>query len=459
MSIKIKTMWEIWYSATFQPTEIQIKFPSDHSGAQSKFLIDALLLFPNSKLIINFLFLVVLFNTPLLIKILSSGKSADIFLLVLSLTAAYLAGLINMSLGIHFPLVFAILYTPGIINYVYTKYLGQPSIALVFILAWLILFFVTRSNLQTSIPGNTILTKRKIIAITSLLTTLILTFFTELGLILYVSPYYAFYQIAIAIWIISFSSAPSDANMSGVFITPVLMIALMIYYKNPAWLLPTLVIPIGFLRLFPDYLIWSSFSIYFLNVDSNINGNLATNLVKLPPFVNEILWLPILGHQKLITNAFRNDPEKMCALTKESITRSSLNNPFMLALPSIIFERLSRPKSIFDLSIFGDKTNHLTKLVSILLDSTSDNVRIGMSQVEIEAEVLLPRIIRISEDINSLLSSQVREDGYLVKKVRGQFSDFETFLLDIKLKDNKKEKWVALLTSWKSIFEDYASVA
>lgn len=456
MSIEINTMWEIWYSATFRPTEIQKKFSSGRSGDQLKFLLHSLLFFPNSKLISNFFFLVILFNTPLLIKILSSGESADIFLLILSLCAAYLAGLINLSLGIHFPLVFAVLYTPGIINYVYTKYLGQPSVALGLILVWLILFFITRNNLQTSIPDNTKLTKSKIIAIASLLTTLILSFITELGLILYESPHYAFYQIAIAIWVISFSSAPSDANMSGVFITPVLMIALMIYYKNPAWLLPTLVIPIGFLRLFPDYLIWSSFCIYLLKIDSIFNRNQANNLVKLPPFVNEILWLPIFGHQKLITNAFKIDPEQMCELARESVNRSSLNNPIMLALPHIIFERLSRPNSVFDLSVFGDKTNPLTKLVSVFLVSTSDSVRIGMSQGEIEAEVLLPRIVKISENINTLVSSEAREDEYLKRKIGGQLSDFEIFLLDLNFKENKKEKWTTLLTNWKNIFENYA---
>lgn len=444
-----KGLCSMWYWAVFCPSRINEAF----SLTKKQTTINSLFIFPDTKLLSSYLKLIVVFNIPLIIKIWYSGQIIDFGLLALSLSSSYLLGLFSLPLGLHFSILFLIFYMPSSISgdnpFIPSfLYIRPDSIWLnwlIFLVWWLLvgLLYLSLRNLVIDIISN-----QKLIIKSMVLSTLIILFIFDIYLFLCLSTSYSLSQVALAVWIISFSSAPSANNMLGVFVIPVIMIILMIYYQGPFWIVPAALIPLGFLRLFPDYILWSCISVFYnLKNDHSIDAVLA-----LPPFANEVLWIPVLAQSQIIKNTFEIAPEQVYFLARESVAWSSFYNPFQVALPRIIYAKIGKPQSIEDLTIFGNAKHPMTQITRLFVSTNAKIPSRWALQIDIELETLLPQIVGISKSVDRLiLYPQETENRF--RNIITEIENIKTQIIKLDLSRKKQTEWQLFLTRWQEIIK------
>jgi hypothetical protein len=378
---------------------------------------DILLFQKNYRFIAQFGLLIFLLNLPLMWGIVLHGQALDLFLLLGSLLTAYTIGIWCLPIGLHIPLLLDLIYwvnPQAYLNLLYQIQCVFPPVFYVVsglflgILALIIsteirVKGVVRSAVKKSIvlSVSSVVLMGSVVVVESIVAILVRTIATL--------PLPFFLLIC---WLIAASLSPTMQTWLAI-ITAVTLTVLGFEHQGGLSFLAVPVTLISYYRL-PDYLILSLINLLIetlalLNngITSGISPTSESNLLTenqsnkkevgdmislfifplsnpeffltkpfyrnpvrvlhlLPPYTTELVWLPLLHHDRILAAAFRTDASATL-VTFQKMQASPLPGLRMTieeALPQIITEQLTAIKNISELILIATSEHPLLPLLA-----------------------------------------------------------------------------------------------
>lgn len=508
----LRETWELWYWAMFCPSRLQQWMnewapAEENDGLRSDTHSSDILLFQgNYRFIAQFVLLIFLLNLPLMWGIVLHGQALDLFLLLGSLVTAYSIGICCLPIGVHIPLFLDLIYSvnPQVyLNLLYHIRCIFPP------------FFQVVNGLLLGILALIISTE--IIAGGVVRTTAILPL-----------PFFL-----LICWLIAASVLPTMQNWLAI-ITAVTLTALGFEHQGWVSFLAVPVTLIGYYRL-PDYLIFSLIDLLIeilalLNqgkisgISSTSESNLFTEnqsgkkeagdmiflfifplsnpeiflakpfyrnpvrlLHLLPPYTTELVWLPLLNHDRILAVAFRTHASGTMA-TFQKMQASPLPGLRMRieeALPQIITAQLTAMENISALIVIATPEHPFLPLLAPKLYQRSLEIENQIPQrisslnnflipqlfilclirffpnnlsVEIEdgtdINKLLPRMPTVAKDVDAALKTEnigIRKralEPILTDLIRLQLQ-----LPELGFTTRALQSWKPVLVRWQRVIE------
>jgi hypothetical protein len=378
---------------------------------------DILLLQGNYRFIAQFGLLIFLLNLPLMWGIVLHGQALDLFLLLGSLLTAYSIGIWCLPIGLHIPLLLDLIYSVNPQAYLNLLYQIRCIFPPFFYLPHGLFLGIFALRISTGIRVKGVVrnaVKKSIVFFVSSMVFMGSVVVVEIIVAILVRtiatlPLPFFLLIC---WLIAASLSPTMQTWLAI-ITAVTLTVLGFEHQGRLSFLAVPVTLISYYRL-PDYLILSLIDLLIetlalLNngITSGISPTSESNLLTenqsgkkevgdmiflfifplsnaeilsskpfyrnpvrllhlLPPYTTELVWLPLLHHDRILAAAFRTDASATL-VTFQKMQASPLPGLRMTieeALPQIITEQLTAIKNISELIVIATSEHPLLPLLA-----------------------------------------------------------------------------------------------
>ena len=208
---------------------------------------------------------------------------------------------------------------------------------------------------------------------------------------------------------------------------------------------------IGYYRLFPDFVMFTIFSLFVIPILYCKNPNIFQFLYLLPPFTSELLWLrlPLPNHDRLLIAAFRQNPLEAIPIF-QSIQKQPLygfQQTIKNALPQLVADQLIAVHTIPEL-ITTATPNHV--ILPLLVPSLYQTELVDTQSPNVE---LLPTFQKYAQNIEAALqagSIALRERG--LERILDQLSTLNSQLSGL-VKSKSIPRWQAVIKQWQTIIQ------
>ncbi|MCC3528238.1 MAG: hypothetical protein JGK21_07720 [Microcoleus sp. PH2017_22_RUC_O_B] len=266
-------------------------------------------------------------------------------------------------------------------------------------------------------------------------------------------------------WLIAASLSPTMQDWLAI-ITTVMLTALGFEDLNWMSLLAVPVTLISYYRL-PDYFILTFINFLF-------DRNPVRLLHLLPPYTTELVWLPLLNHDRILAAAFRTDASATLATFQKMQTSPLPGLRFTIeqALPQIITDQLNIIRNIYELIAIATPEHPFLPLLAptfYQIESLEINKQVIQTvssssyfknnwSFDIEngtnIDTLLPRLQIVAKDVDAALKG-----GNIGIRKRA-LEPILTYLLRLELQLPKLglttlaiKRWKPVLAKWRRVIE------
>ena len=407
----LRETWELWYWAMFCPSRLQQRMnewapAEEKDGLRSDTpLWHLLLLAQGNRFIAQFLLLIFLFSLPLIWRIALHGQAIDFLLLLGAIVTAYSIGILYLPIGLHIPLLFYFacpvnpqIYLLGLdlvqgilAPYWWYFFLTVTGLILLIISTWtwtytttsdeiqLIVFIVggivvaivmgivvssfAQNSLQmiVAVLVGTVMGTVVGIVVGTVMGTVVGTVVGSImivimgGIVAIVVGSIATLPLPLPLflmtcWLIAASLSPTMQNRLAI-ITAVTLTALGFYHHGWVSFLAVPVTLISYYRL-ADYLVLTLIDLLLaILLIKPFQQNPLRLLHLLPPYTTELVWMPLLNHDRILAAAFRTDASATLATFQkmQASPLPGLKVTIKEALPQIITDRLTVIENIYEL--------------------------------------------------------------------------------------------------------------
>ena len=249
-------------------------------------------------------------------------------------------------------------------------------------------------------------------------------------------------------WLVGTSLSPHRQRWLGV-IASTFMTTLGIGHQGLGILLVFPITLIGYYRLFPDFSLFTFFTLPTISIFRRIRPNPFQLLHLLPPFTSELLWLPLPNHDRLLIAAFRQNPLEALPIF-ESIREQPLygfQQTIKNALPQLVADQLIAVHTIPEL-ITTATPNHA--ILPLLVPSLYQTELVDTQSLNVE---LLPTFQKYAQNIEAALqagSIALRERG--LERILDQLSTLNSQLSGL-VKSKAIPRWQAVVKQWQTIIQ------
>jgi hypothetical protein len=249
-------------------------------------------------------------------------------------------------------------------------------------------------------------------------------------------------------WLVGASLSPNRQKRLGL-LAAAMMCALRIEHQVWASLLSIPITLIGYYRLFPDFSLFTFFTLPTVSIFRRIKTNPFQLLHLLPPFTSELLWLPLPNHDRLLIAAFRENPLEAIPIF-QSIQKQPLygfQQTIKNALPQLIADQLIAIHTIPEL-IATATPNHA--ILPLLVPSLYQTELVDTQSLNVE---LLPTFQKYAQNIDAALqagSIALRERG--LERILDQLSTLNSQLSGL-VKSKAIPRWQAVIKQWQTIIQ------
>lgn len=510
----LRETWELWYWAMFCPSRLQQRMnewvpAEEEDGLRSDtHSCDILWFKPNYRFIAQFLLLIFLFSLPLMWRVVLYGQQGEqglnlllLLLLFGTIVIAYSIGIFCVSISFNIPLVVYFVDPVNPQNYLNLVNQVLPMFAVGFILGLVVLLvmplFVIALNILEMIWPNisggvvgsivaiimgSIVEIFMVSIVMSIMGSIVMSVIVTIATL----PLPLFLLIC---WLIGASLSPIMQNWLAITIA-IMLTALGFDHLNWMSFLAVPVTLMSYYRL-PDYLIITY--INFLFVDRNP----VQLLHSLPPYTTELVWMPLLNHDRILAAAFRSDASTTLA-TLHKIQESPLPGlkfTIQQALPQMITDQLTAITNISELIAIATPehpflpllaptfykaetletenriiqrvssiTNSLIHILSFLiLDVSGYGMKFPTGEIiylfHIEEDgsdinKLLPRLQIVAKDVDAALKGgnpAIQERGLV--NILNNLRSLHEKLYGLGLTTRAVKRWQPVLVRWQRIIE------
>ena len=246
-------------------------------------------------------------------------------------------------------------------------------------------------------------------------------------------------------WLVGTSISPLRQEWALV-IAGVILSSFRFVYQGWETLIAILVILIGYNRIFPDFVMFSTFSLSTNSILQTISTKI---LYLLPPFTSELLCLPLPNHDRLLISAFRQNPLEAIpifqAIQKQPIYgfQQTIKN----ALPQLVADQLIAIQTIPEL-IATATPNHA--ILPLLVPSLYQSELVDTQSLNVE---LLPTFQKFAQNTDAALqagSIALRERG--LERILDQLSTLNSQLSGL-VKSKAIPRWQNVIKHWQTIIQ------
>ena len=249
-------------------------------------------------------------------------------------------------------------------------------------------------------------------------------------------------------WLVGASLSPNRQKWLGLIAT-VVMCALRIEHQAWEAVLSIPITLIGYYRLFPDFSLFTFFTLPTTSIFHRIRINPFQLLHLFPPFTSELLWLPLPNHDRLLIAAFRQNPLEAIPIF-QSIQKQPLygfQQTIKNALPQLVADQLIAIQTIPEL-IATATPNHA--ILPQLVPSLYQTELVDTKSLNVE---LLPTFQKYAQNTEAALqagSIALRERG--LERILDQLSTLNSQLSGL-VKSKSIPRWQNVIKQWQTIIQ------
>ncbi len=234
---------------------------------------------------------------------------------------------------------------------------------------------------------------------------------------------------------------------------------------------------IGHFRLIPDYLVMAIISTKLLRISrfSRLYSQPLQLLQLLPPYTNDLLWLPLPNHDRILAAAFCTNTSAALTIFREiqASQLPGLKSTIKQALPLIVADQLEAVSSISEIVVIATR-EHL--LLPLLLPTfyQSENEQEKQPQQQTnetfieqvierltsvfpyttDISIVLPRLQAVAKDVDAALqagSAALRERG--LERILNNISLLQAQLPGLGLKTSAIKRWQPVIERWQRVIQ------
>jgi len=252
---------------------------------------------------------------------------------------------------------------------------------------------------------------------------------------------------------VGISLAPLRGRWGGLGVA--LVLVLLVVFQQGLWaLLVGAVAAAGYYRLLPFYpllpvmSLWRWFVVRFRRMETHYAPWLVRGL---PPWGDEVIWLPLPGHAAVLAAAAQQDTTAALETIERmrSTAMPGLQQTIRRALPQLVVDQCAAVQDVDSLLLTASEHHPiLPQLVPTFYDDgASEKERLSYPQ---EIGIVLPRLHALARDVQ-LASERESERGF--RAVIEDLAELPGQLSNAGLSRRAVRRWQPVLDRWQSVLE------
>jgi hypothetical protein len=344
--------WELWYWAMFCPSRLQQRMNEAEEEYRVMGWSQVFSLSPKGRFIAQFVLLIFLFSLPLMWGIALHGQALNLLLLFGGMATTYSIRILCLPIALNIPLLVFFVYSVNpqvdliLLNLVRGIlppywYFALAVTGAIGLLIFLFIYTMSDKKVETTYDEVLFAVGGVMRAVMGgIMGTIVGGVVGIIVATIVTLPLPLFLLIS---WLIGTSLSPTMQNWLAI-ITTVMLTALGFEHLNRMSFLAVPVTLMSYYRL-PDYLILTFMNFLF------VDRNPVRLLHLLPPYTTELIWLPLMNHDRILAAAFRTDASATLATfhKMQASPLPGLKVTVKEALPQIITDQLTAIENISEL--------------------------------------------------------------------------------------------------------------